>query len=67
MSELCPHLLQVIHEQLQDRPAKLGGLSFPQALKDASDLPNITVELMARGYSDEETGGVVVGRDLGPR
>jgi epoxide hydrolase-like predicted phosphatase len=31
-----------------------GGLSFPQALKGASDLPNITVELMARGHSDEE-------------
>ena len=26
MSEPFPRLLQVIHEQLQDRPAKLGGL-----------------------------------------
>jgi hypothetical protein len=49
MSELCPHLLQAILEQFQERPAKLAGLSFPQALKDASDLPNITVELMTRG------------------
>lgn len=31
-----------------------GGLSFPEGLKDVSDLPNITVELMRRGYSDED-------------
>lgn len=65
MSELP--LTQVINEQLRNRPAELGGFSLPQALKDASDLPNITVEPIARGYSDEETGDVAVGRDLDPR
>ena len=31
-----------------------GGVFFPEELKDVSGFPNITVELMRRGYLDED-------------
>jgi membrane dipeptidase len=41
-----------------------GGLSFPEGLKDVSDLPNITIELMRRGYSDENIRKILGGNVL---
>jgi membrane dipeptidase len=41
-----------------------GGVSFPQDLQDVSDLPNITVELMRRGYSDEDIRKILGGNVL---
>ncbi len=41
-----------------------GGVSFPQDLKDVSDYPNITVELMRRGYSDEDIRKILGGNLL---
>ena len=41
-----------------------GGLFFPEGLKDVSDLPNITVELMRRGYSDEDIHRILGGNLL---
>jgi membrane dipeptidase len=41
-----------------------GGVSFPQDLKDVSDLPNITVELMRRGYLDEDIRKILGGNVL---
>ena len=41
-----------------------GGLSFPEGLKDVSDLPNITLELMRRGYSDEDIRKILGGNIL---
>lgn len=52
---------------LREPGETLAATAIRETMEEAGDLPNITVELMVRGYSDEETGGVVVGRDLGPR
>lgn len=41
-----------------------GGVSFPQDLKDVSDFPNITVELMRRGYSDMDISKILGGNLL---
>ena len=41
-----------------------GGVSFPRDLKDVSDLPNITVELMRRGYSDDNIRKILGGNLL---
>ena len=41
-----------------------GSISFPQGLKDVSDLPNITVELMRRGYPDEDIRKILGGNAL---
>ncbi len=41
-----------------------GGVSFPQDLQDVSDYPNITVELMRRGYSDEDIRKILGGNAL---
>jgi len=41
-----------------------GGASFPQDLKDVSDYPNITVELMRRGYSDKDIRKILGGNAL---
>ncbi len=41
-----------------------GGVSFPQDLKDVSDFPNITVELMRRGYSDDDIRKILGGNVL---
>ncbi len=41
-----------------------GGGSFPQDRKDVSDLSNITVELMRRGYSDEDIRKILGGNVL---
>ena len=41
-----------------------GGVSFPQDLKDVSDLPKITVELMRRGYLDEDIRKILGGNAL---
>ncbi len=41
-----------------------GGVSFPQDLKDVSDFPNITIELVRRGYSDEDIRKILGGNLL---
>lgn len=41
-----------------------GGVSFPQDLKDVGDLPNITFELMRRGYSDDDIRKILGGNLL---
>jgi len=41
-----------------------GGAFFPKNLQDVSDLPNITVELMRRGYSDEDILKILGGNVL---
>ena len=37
---------------------------LPEDLKDVGDFPNITVELMRRGYSDEEIRKILGGNLL---
>jgi membrane dipeptidase len=41
-----------------------GGISFPQNLKDVGDLPNITFELMRRGYSNDDIRKILGGNLL---
>ena len=41
-----------------------GGVFFPAGLKDVGDLPNITVELVGRGYSDEDIRKILGGNVL---
>jgi membrane dipeptidase len=41
-----------------------GGAFFPKNLKDVGDLPNITVELVRRGYSDEDILKILGGNVL---
>jgi membrane dipeptidase len=41
-----------------------GGVSFPLNLKDVSDYPNITMELIRRGYSDEDIRKILGGNIL---
>ena len=59
------HVVQVAGIDHVGLGSDFDGVPFlPEQLKDVSDLPNITIELMLRGYNEEDIRKILGGNIL---